>query len=117
AAVGGKDPAKPRACADEYARALQTSPDVAEVRWRVSSATGELLRDHLLALLTDDEIATAIARLQPGAVDAQARRLRSLLSAPGGSSLAPILTADPLELLPLVSARLSPGRALRPRPG
>ena len=49
--VEGDDADKLRAFADEYAAALQQSPDVAEVRWRVSSATGELLRDHLLALL------------------------------------------------------------------
>ena len=115
--VEGDDADKLRAFADEYARALQTSPDVAEVRWRVSSATGALLRDHLLSLLTDDELATAVARLKPGAVEAQARRLRSLLSAPGGSSLAPILTSDPLELLPLVSARLSHGLPVDARSG
>jgi len=115
--VEGDDPVKLRAFADEYAHALQQSPDVSEVRWRVSSATGELLRDHLLSLLTDDELATAIARLEPGAVEAQARRLRSLLSAPGGSSLAPILTTDPLELLPLISSRLSHGLPVDARSG
>lgn len=94
---------------DAYAAALASSPDVAEVRWRVSSATAELLRDHLLALATDDELRAALAKLAPGAVEAQARRLRALLSAPGGSSLAPILTADPLELLPSLQARLSHG--------
>jgi predicted RND superfamily exporter protein len=62
-----------------------------------------------LALVDDEEIARAIALLQPGAVETQVRRLRGLLSAPGGSSLAPILTADPLELLPRLSGRLSHG--------
>ena len=95
--------------ADSFAAELERAPEVAEVRWRVSAATGRLLRDHLLALVTDDEIATAATRLAPSAVDAQARRLRSLLTAPGGSSLAPMLTADPLQLLPLVAARLSHG--------
>ncbi|MCA1663323.1 MAG: hypothetical protein LC659_03480, partial [Myxococcales bacterium] len=115
--VESDDPARLRAFADEYAKALATSPDVLEVRWRVSQATGTLLKDHLLSLLTDDEIATALARLQPGAVERQARRLRSLLAAPGGSSLAPLLTTDPLELLPLVSARLSHGLPVDARSG
>ncbi len=115
--VEGDDAGKLRAFADEYAHALEQSPEVLEVRWRVSSATGSLLRDHLLALLTADELATASTRLKPGAVEAQARRLRSLLSAPGGSSLASILTTDPLELLPLVSARLSHGLPVDARSG
>src|SRR5205823_12779115 len=63
--VEGDDAERLRAFADQYARALQSSPDVSEVRWRVSSATGALLRDHLLSLLTDEEIATAAARLAP----------------------------------------------------
>ncbi len=37
------------------------------------------------------------------------RRLRGLLSAPGGSQLEPLLTLDPLEALPLVQKRLSSG--------
>jgi uncharacterized protein len=115
--VEGDDPERLRKLTDEYAAALSQSRDVAEVRWRVSAATGTLLRDHLLALLTDDELQVALARLQPGAVEAQARRLRSLLSAPGGSSLAPVLTTDPLELLQLVSARLSHGLPVDARSG
>ena len=115
--VEGDDPEALRRFGDQYAHALEGSPDVADVRWRVSSATGTLLKDHLLSLLTDDELETALARLQPGAVDRQARRLRSLLSAPGGSSLAPLLTTDPLELLPLVQARLSHGLPVDARSG
>ncbi len=111
--VEGDDGARLTQFADDFAAALTTAPEtaphVAEVRWRVSAATGELLRDHLLALLSDDEIALAAARLQPGAVDTQVRHLRSLLAAPGGSSLAPILTADPLQLLPKLSERLQHG--------
>jgi uncharacterized protein len=95
--------------ADQYATALQSAPGVTEVRWRVSAATAELLRDHLLALATDEELTAALAKLAPDAAAAQARRLRALLSAPGGSSLAPIVTADPLELLPAISARLQHG--------
>src|SRR5262249_49219512 len=115
--VEGEDPEALRRLTDAYATALSQSPDVHEVRWRVSAATGTLLRDHLLALLTDDELHVALERLQPGAVEAQARRLRSLLSAPGGSSLAPVLTTDPLELLQLVSARLSHGLPVDARSG
>ncbi|MGZ3440142.1 MAG: hypothetical protein ACXVDD_11535, partial [Polyangia bacterium] len=115
--IEGDDGERLRAFADQYALALESSPDVAEVRWRVSSATGTLLRDHLLSLLTDEELATAAARLEPDAVERQAHRLRSLLSAPGGSSLAPVLTTDPLELLPLVSARLSHGLPVDARSG
>jgi len=115
--VEGDDAAALRKFADDYAHALEAAPEVAEVRWRVSSATGTLLRDHLLSLLTDDELRTALARLQPGAVERQARRLRSLLSAPGGSSLAPLLTTDPLELLPLVQGRLSHGLPVDARSG
>jgi predicted exporter len=63
----------------------------------------------LLALATDEELAIALARLEPGKVEAQARRLRALLVAPGGSSLAPLIAADPLELLPALSARLGNG--------
>jgi len=119
--VEGDDPEALRRFADQYARALEGAPEVApmvsEVRWRVSQATGALLRDHLLSLLTDDELQTALARLQPGAVERQARRLRSMLAAPGGSSLAPLVTTDPLELLPLVSARLSHGLPVDARSG
>lgn len=107
--VESDDPEKLGPFADQYAAALGASRDVAEVRWKVSAATGALLKDHLLSLLTDEELAIAIKRLAPDAVGPQAHRLRSLLSAPGGSSLAPLLTVDPLELLPLVSARLSHG--------
>jgi predicted RND superfamily exporter protein len=111
--VEGDDPARLTRFADEFAAGLTTAPEtaphIAEVRWKVSAATATLLRDHLLSLINEDEAALAAARLQPGAVAAQARRLRGLLSAPGGSSLAPILTADPLELLPKVAARLSHG--------
>jgi uncharacterized protein len=107
--IEGDDAAALTKLADQLAPALASAPEVAEVRWRVSAATGTLLKDHLLALLDDDELQTAATRLSAENVDRQARRLRSLLSAPGGSSLAPLLTADPLELLPLVQQRLSHG--------
>ena len=45
--VEGDDPEALRRFADQYAHALEGSPDVADVRWRVSSATGTLLKDHL----------------------------------------------------------------------
>src|SRR6185436_18516442 len=67
------------------------------------------LRDHLLLLLDDAEFAELARRMTPDGLRAQARRIRGLLSAPGGSSLAPVLTMDPLEALPLVQDRLSSG--------
>jgi len=72
--VEGDDAGKLRAFADAYAAELQKSPDVSEVRWRVSQATGLLLKEHLLSLLTDDELDAAAAKLQPGTIDRQARR-------------------------------------------
>lgn len=107
--VEGEDPARLTPFVDRYAAALSALPEVAEVRWRVSKATGTLLRDHLLALLNAKELTEVTRRLAPGQVEAQARRLRALLAAPGGSSLAPLLTVDPLQLLPLISQRLSHG--------
>lgn len=95
--------------ADRYAGALAALPGVAEVRYKISAGTGAFLRDHLLALLTDEEWQKIAERTTPERLRAQARRLRGLVSAPGGSSLAPLLTADPLEALPLISERLRSG--------
>src|SRR5205814_389202 len=95
--------------ADRYAAALRTSPRVVEVRHRLSAGAGIFLRDHLLTLLDDAEFARLRPRLSHEGLRAQARRLRSLLSAPGGSSLAPLLLADPLEAMPLIAERLSSG--------
>jgi predicted RND superfamily exporter protein len=57
--VESDDAAALTSFADRFAPALAQAPEVAEVRWRVSAATGLVLRDHLLALLSDDELATA----------------------------------------------------------
>jgi predicted RND superfamily exporter protein len=103
------DGARLTAFADAYAAELRRSPLVAEVRFRLSAAAATLVRDHLVQLLDDEELKEAARKLAPGAVEAQSRRLRGLLAAPGGSSLAPLLTADPLELLPQLGQRLSHG--------
>lgn len=103
------DPAKLPPFAEALAEALGKRPDVAEVRFRLGRDAATFMRDHLTQLLTVDEIAAVRPRLEPEALEKQARRLRGLLSAPGGSGLAPILTADPLELLPVLAARLESG--------
>lgn len=95
--------------ADRYAAQLGKLPQAAEVRYRLSAGSATFVRDHLLQLLTADEIRALGPKLTTDALREQARRLRGLLSAPGGSSLAPILTADPLQLLEVVSARLASG--------
>ena len=115
--VEGDDPARLREFVDRYGAELAALPEAAEVRWRLSAGAGALLRDHLTQLITDEEIAALAPRLTPDALDRQARRLRSLVAAPGGSSLGPIITADPLELLPQVAARLGSGMAIDARSG
>jgi predicted RND superfamily exporter protein len=107
--VEADDPARLTDFADRYAASLATAPGVAEVRYRLTAAAGAFLRQHLLQLLTEDELVALGARTTPAALKAQAARLRSILSAPGGSQAAPLLTADPLDLLPLISRRLSHG--------
>jgi predicted RND superfamily exporter protein len=95
--------------ADEYAARMARSPRVAEVRHRLSAGAGAVLREHLLALLGPEEIDALGAFRSRAAVEAQVRRLRSLLSSPGGSALAPLLTADPLELLSRLGKRMMHG--------
>jgi predicted RND superfamily exporter protein len=107
--VESEDPAALTGFADGYADALGKLPEVAEVRYRLSARSAGFLRDHLTQLLTADEIDALAPRVTPEALKTQARRLRSLLSAPGGSALAPILTADPLEVLETVSKRIASG--------
>jgi predicted RND superfamily exporter protein len=103
------DPARLPAFADAFAAELRGAPDVAEVRYRLSGGAASFLRDHLTQLLTVEEIDALAPRVTSEALKAQVRRLRSLLSAPGGSSLAPLLTADPLQLIDSISSRLSSG--------
>jgi len=107
--VESDDPSKLQPFADAYAAELGKLPEAAEVRYRLSAGSATFVRDHLLQLLTVDEIRALAPRLTSEALRAQAKRLRGLLSAPGGSSLAPLLTADPLQLLDVVSSRLSSG--------
>jgi predicted exporter len=115
--VEGDDAAKLREFADRYAAQLAALPEVADVRWRLSSQAGALLREHLTQLLTEEELAALAPRLTPDALERQAHRLRSLLNGPGGSSLTPLLTTDPLELLPTVAARLGAGLEVDARSG
>jgi len=105
----GDDPVKLRAFADELGARLSKEPTVAEARWRLGKGAADFVKRHLLQLLTVEEIAALGPQLGPEALATRARRLRGLLAAPGGSSLAPILTADPLELLGVLGKRLSSG--------
>jgi predicted RND superfamily exporter protein len=105
----GDDPTRLRAFADELGARLQKEPGVAEVRWRLGRGAADFVKQHLLQLLTVEEIAALGPQLTPEALAARAQRLRGIVSAPGGSSLAPILTADPLELLGVLGKRLSSG--------
>jgi predicted RND superfamily exporter protein len=109
ALIEGDDPERLTKFTDAYAAALSSLPEVAEVRYRLSAGAGAFMRQHLLQLLTDEEIAVLRQRATPEALKIQASRLRGLLSAPGGSQLAPLFTTDPLELLPLIGKRLSHG--------
>lgn len=104
-----EDPARLLSFADQYAAALEKLPDAGQVSYRVSQRSIGYLREHLLLLLDDDELDELARRLRPEALSAQVRRLRGLLMAPGGGAMAPLVTADPLDLLPLISRRLSSG--------
>lgn len=103
------DPERLLRFADDYVAGLSKLPDAGKLSYRVSSEAISYLRDHLLLLLSDDERGELQRRAAPEALREQVRRLRGLLSAPGGSALGPLLTADPLELVPLISRRLSSG--------
>ena len=83
--------------AEQYSRKLNALPDVAQVTHRISGQSLRYLRDHLLLLLDDDDMAELGRRLAPDALDKRAAELRGILSAPGGSAMAPIVTADPLD--------------------
>jgi predicted RND superfamily exporter protein len=107
--VESEDPERLTQFADRLAPELQKLPQVLEVRYRLSGATASFLRDHLLLLLDDAEMNELAKRMTPEGLRTQVRRIRGLLAAPGGSALAPVLTADPLEALPLVQGRLSSG--------
>lgn len=103
------DPSTLTDFAERYSQALSKLPDVAQVTHRISGQSLRYLRDHLLLLLDENDIAELGRRLTPAALDKRASELRGLLSAPGGSSMAPLLTADPLELVPLITRRMGSG--------
>ena len=94
---------------ERYSQELAKLADVAQVTHRISGQSLRYLRDHLLLLLDDDDIAELGRRLQPEALDKRTAELRGLLSAPGGSAMAPILTADPLDLVSMVTRRMGAG--------
>lgn len=111
--VESSDPQKLAAFVDPFAAALARSPLIGDVRHRLTGDAARFFRDHLLSLLGDEETKVLVERLSdPQKRKAQLQRLRGLLAAPGGSALAPILTADPFELLPLVQKRLGAGVAI-----
>lgn len=92
--------------ADAYAAALAQHADVQQVTHRISGGSLAYLRDHLYLLLNDADLDELARRIEPTALRERAARLRGLLTAPGGSAMAPLLTTDPLELIPLVAGRL-----------
>lgn len=107
--VESSDPARLLEFAARYAAELRRLPGVTRVRERIGPGAAALLRDHLLTLLDDEDLATLATRTTPDALRTQARRLRALIAAPGGAALTPLLVTDPLELLPLISRRLQAG--------
>lgn len=115
--VEGSDGARLTDFADRYAAALRAHPGIIQVRERVGAGAADFLRQHLLQLLDEKELDALAARTTPEALGAQARRLRSLLTAPGGSALAPLLTADPLELTTLLGRRLQSSLPVDTRSG
>lgn len=117
ALVTCKDPDKLVQFAERYAAALREHKEVAQVTHRIGGDSLRYLRDHLLLLLNDADLDELGRRLEPQALDRRAAELRGLLSAPGGSGLAPLLTTDPLELLPLLTARLGTGLQVDARSG
>lgn len=110
--VTGADPQGLVDFADRYAAGLRQLPDVQQVTYRISTESLTYLRDHLLLLLDDRDLDELGRRVQPAALRERTQRLRALLSAPGGSAMAPLLMADPLELVPLVARRLSASSGL-----
>jgi predicted exporter len=102
---------------DPFAEALRRSPRIGEVRHRLTGEAGAFFRDHLLSFLDEEGLEALRERTEPAALQARMQRLRGLLSAPGGSALAPLVTADPLELLPLVQRRMGGGLSIDAQSG
>ncbi len=115
--VESNDAAKLDAFVDPFAARLRAQPHIAEVRHRLSGEAARFFRDHLIALLDEHDLDALRACTEPAPLRAQLQRLRGLLSAPGGSAMAPLLTADPLELLPLVAKRMGGGIDIDTRSG
>ncbi len=69
--VESEDPERLTHFAEALAPELQKLPQVQEVRYRLSSAAGTLLRDHLMTLLDDDEFAQLAKRMTPEGLRAQ----------------------------------------------
>ncbi len=103
------DPTRLTTFADEYAAGLTRLPGARQVTYRVSRQSADYLRNHLLLLLNEDEITELSRRLLPEAMRTQVRHLRGLLTLPGGGAMAPLLTADPLDLLLLIGKRIASG--------
>jgi predicted RND superfamily exporter protein len=103
------DTARLAAFVDPFAAELRGSPRIAEVRHRLTAEAGRFFLDHLIALLDEPALEALAHRSEPAELRARLSKLRGLLSAPGGSALAPVLTADPFELLPLVQKRMGGG--------
>ena len=111
--VESSDATKLGAFVDPFAAELKKSPLVSDVRHRLTGDAARFFRDHLLSLLGDAETQVLADRLvDPVKRRRQLSRVRGLLAAPGGSAMAPLLTADPFELLPLVQKRLGAGVAI-----
>ncbi len=104
--VEDSNPARLPEFATRYASALEKLSSVAEVRFRLSAQTATFLRDHLLALLDENDLAALPERTTAAALRARMAKMRSMLTAPGGSAMAPFLSGDPLDLLSVVGPRL-----------
>lgn len=112
-----QDPERLAAFADRYAVEAAKLPDVEQVTHRISAGSLQYLRAHLLLLLDDEALDELERRLQPEALRKRAAELRGLLTAPGAGAMAPLLTADPLELAQLVGKRFQSGLQVDPRSG
>jgi predicted RND superfamily exporter protein len=103
------DPTRLTEFADQYADKIRALPDVEQVTHRISADSLRFLRDHLLLLLPEEDIDELGRRLTKEALQTRAAELRGLLSAPGGSAMAGLLTTDPLDVVSLLTRRLGSG--------
>lgn len=110
--ISGSDRQRLTQFADTYAEAIARHPEVLQVTHRIGGQSLSYLRDHLLLLLSDEDLDELARRITKSAMTQRVADLRALLSAPGGSSLAPLLVADPLDLVPLITRHLQSGSGL-----